>query len=40
MDNILITSGGGLWVSRLTKLLSSNFNIFLSDYKKLKNPYL
>ena len=38
MDNILITSGGGLWVSKLTKLLTSDFNIFLSDYKKIKKP--
>lgn len=38
MINILITSGGGIWIPRLAKLLQQNFNVFLTDARKIKKP--
>ena len=41
MINILITSGGGIWISKLAKLLNRDYNIFLTDIKKIKkNKYV
>ena len=36
MINILITSGGGIWIIKLAKLLNKDYNIFLTDIKKIK----
>lgn len=36
MINILITSGGGIWIPKLTKLLHKDFNIFLTDVRKVQ----
>ena len=38
MINILITSGGGIWIPRLAKLLQKNFNVFLTDSRKINKP--
>ena len=38
MTNILITSGGGLWISNLSKLLYTKYNIFLTDSNLIKKP--
>jgi len=38
MANILITSGGGLWISNLSKLLYPKFNIFLTDSNIINKP--
>ena len=38
MINILITSGGGIWIPKLIKLLYKDFNIFLTDVRKVQKP--
>ena len=38
MINILITSGGGIWIPKLVKLLYKDFNIFLTDVRRIKKP--
>ena len=38
MINILITSGGGIWIPRLARLLHKEYNIFLSDFRKINKP--
>jgi hypothetical protein len=38
MINILITSGGGIWIPKLAKLLYKDFNIFLTDVRKVQKP--
>ena len=38
MINILITSGGGMWIPKLIKLMYKDFNIFLTDVKKVQKP--